>query len=279
MYLQWTKATKNFQANLKGKEKEFSLKLTVNFPKPRLSEEFLLRIRKTLKDIKDFPKNLLKKIVKKSPIQIEIKIKRFSGRTAKYLGIAFVIVGFILLSFPYLYKYLIVRRENQQAKPYKFTAVANAKVTFGINGELIKVNTQTETLRTSSPPEKIIIPSLAINLKVEEAKIKDGFWETSETNASHGQGTANPGEKGNMVIFAHAREGLFLPLKDIKEKDTIYVLSKDKWYEYEVVEIKSVAPTQIEVIAPTPDETLTLYTCTGFFDSQRLIVRAKPKRS
>ena len=47
------------------------------------------------------------------------------------------------------------------------------------------------------------------------------------------------------------------------------------WFNYTVSEIKEVIPSQIEVIAPTPDETLTLYTCSGFGDSMRLIVIAK----
>ena len=47
------------------------------------------------------------------------------------------------------------------------------------------------------------------------------------------------------------------------------------WYSYEVVDIKEVYPNQTEVIEETDDETLTLYTCSGFADSKRLIVVAK----
>lgn len=126
------------------------------------------------------------------------------------------------------------------------------------------------------PPIQIIIPSVEIDIPVKEAKIIKGYWQTFSDSAGFGEGSAYPGEIGNQVIFAHARKGLFLNLKNIKEKDKIYVLTKERWHVYETREIKEVLPDQIEVIAPTPDETLTLYTCTGFADQKRLIVIAKP---
>jgi LPXTG-site transpeptidase (sortase) family protein len=125
------------------------------------------------------------------------------------------------------------------------------------------------------PPSRIIIPRLNINLPVFHAKIIDGVWETTLEGASHGEGTANPGQSGNTVIFAHARVGLFLPLRYIQNQDQIYILTKNNWYPYQVKEIKRVFPNELEVISPTQDETLTLYTCDGFADRHRLIVIAK----
>lgn len=126
------------------------------------------------------------------------------------------------------------------------------------------------------PPLRVVIPSLQINIPVVEAKIINGYWELSQTTASHGIGSANPGEIGNTVIFAHARKGLFLPLKDIKKNSDIYILTKDRWYRYTVSQINEVLPQNTEVIKPTEEETLTLFTCTGFMDSKRLIVIGNP---
>lgn len=127
------------------------------------------------------------------------------------------------------------------------------------------------------PPLRIIIPNTSIDLPVVEAKIVAGFWEVSENSASHGVGSANPGEKGNIVVFAHARKGLFYNLKDVKEGDVVYLFTKDSWRNYKVNKITSVYPNQTETIAQTKEETLTLYTCTGFYDEKRLIVKALPK--
>lgn len=132
--------------------------------------------------------------------------------------------------------------------------------------------------KESQHPQRILIPKLNIDLYVVEAKVVNGYWETSETVASHGMGSGNPGELGNIVISAHAREGMFENLRNVQKGDQIYLLTKDSWYRYSVSEIKEVRPNQLEVISPTADETLTLYTCTGFTDEKRLIVVAKPSK-
>lgn len=131
-------------------------------------------------------------------------------------------------------------------------------------------------LEPSQPPSRIVVPSRGIDLSVVEAKVVGGYWELSERTASHGVGSANPGEKGNTVIFAHARAGLFLPLREVKTGEAIYILTKDRWFSYKVAETKLVDPKDVEVIKPTDDETLTLFTCSGFMDTKRLIVVAKP---
>lgn len=126
-------------------------------------------------------------------------------------------------------------------------------------------------------PTRIVIPKLNIDLPVVEARVVRGYWELSENSASFGLGSAYPGQKGNSVIFAHAREGLFLPLRQIEENTPIYVLTKDKWYAYKVTETKLVNPDEVAVIDTTENEQLTLFTCSGFLDSKRLIVTATPQ--
>jgi len=128
---------------------------------------------------------------------------------------------------------------------------------------------------SKNPPERIIIPGVGIDLPVKEAKVVNGYWEVFPTGAGWGIGSGYPGEKGNQVIFSHARKGMFLPLRQVRKEDNVYVLTRDKWYIYKITDIKGVLPSQIEVVAPTPDETLTLFTCTGYGDSKRLIVIAK----
>jgi LPXTG-site transpeptidase (sortase) family protein len=123
---------------------------------------------------------------------------------------------------------------------------------------------------------RILVPKNNIDLPVKFSKIVQGYWETSENSASHGEGSAVPGEKGNVVVFAHARIGLFYDLKDVKKDDVVYLFTKEKWHRYKVAEIKTVYPNDITVIQPTKDEVLTLFTCSGFFDEKRLIVKALP---
>jgi len=116
--------------------------------------------------------------------------------------------------------------------------------------------------------------SFRINLEVKKASVIDGYWEVFQESAGWGEGSGIPGEKGNQVIFAHARKGLFLPLRSIKVGEEIYVLTEGEWYKYKVSDVKEVYPNETDVILPTEDERLTLYTCSGFSDEKRLIVTA-----
>ena len=124
-------------------------------------------------------------------------------------------------------------------------------------------------------PRRVIVPEIAVDLEVGRSKLVNGFWEVFPDKAGWGDGSGIPGTAGNQVIFAHAREGLFLPLRSIKPGSKVYVMTEENWYAYEVKNIREVSPNQTEVIEPTDDETLTLYTCSGFGDSKRLIVIAK----
>jgi len=182
-----------------------------------------------------------------------------------------IVLGLFLVTFPTTY-----RNVSTGAWRSVFTRESAATVR-GVYGP-IRINPDLTTEEhPSDPPTRIIIPTKSVDLLVVEAPVIKGFWEVSETSASHGVGSANPGEPGNTVIFAHARKGLFLPIRDIEAGETVYVLTKDRWHAYTVSETKLVAPNDVEVIAPTADETLTLFTCSGFLDTKRLIVIAKPQ--
>ena len=149
--------------------------------------------------------------------------------------------------------------------------IPNSKNPIKINESLYK------NLTTQNLPVRILLPKENIDINVIPAKIINGYWELSDNTASYGQGSGVPGQNGNTVIFAHARVGLFYNLKDVQMGDTVYVFTKNKWYRYKVNKITAVYPNQTEVIKPTKNEVLTLYTCTGFSDEKRLIVQAIPQ--
>lgn len=125
------------------------------------------------------------------------------------------------------------------------------------------------------PPERVVIPELSIDLPVRQAPLVNGYWQVYSDSAGWGEGSGLPGQPGNQVVFAHARVGLFKPLRGAKEGMRVYIFTKDSWLSYLITDVKEVLPNQTEVIKPTEDETLTLYTCSGFGDSRRLIVIAK----
>jgi len=211
---------------------------------------------------------------KKTNRQKKLTIRSILADKTKKIRLVFLASGlfFIFASF------YLNNRAKQKTEP-----VLDEKT-----GELISVSFASEPVKidekfliakkaTAKPkesPTRIVIPSLNINLPVRDAKIVNGYWEVFPDSAGFGLGSAYPEETGNTVIFAHARQGLFLPLKDIKQGESVLVLTSNAWYSYTVTQVKEVLPTQTEVIAPTENPLLTLYTCSGYADSKRLIVTA-----
>jgi LPXTG-site transpeptidase (sortase) family protein len=192
------------------------------------------------------------------------------------IGILLVVLGVAFLMFPTTYKN-VVQMTKHQVRSSVLTSTATSSAGFSIGSIHIDKNLL-KGHETPQAPLRIVIPKLTMDLPVVEANVVDGYWELSDTSASHGVGSASPGEMGNTVIFAHARDGLFGPLRSITIGDMVYILTKDRWVRYLVTGTTLVDEGQTEVIAPTADETLTLYTCSGFLDSKRLIVTAKPQR-
>jgi LPXTG-site transpeptidase (sortase) family protein len=126
------------------------------------------------------------------------------------------------------------------------------------------------------PPEKIIIPSLHINLPIIKVKIiENETWEVSYQYVSYGESTALPGNKGNTVIFAHALPHLFYHLPKIKKGDLIHIFTKNDWFIYKVTEMLIVDPNNISVLTETQNNQLILYTCTGKDWQQRFLVKAQ----
>ena len=93
----------------------------------------------------------------------------------------------------------------------------------------------------------------------------------------HLSGTSLPGEQGNVVLAAH-RDTFFRPLRSVQKYDRIVMVTPAGKRLYQVESTAIVSPNYLEVLAPTPGETLTLVTCYPFewfgHAPKRFIVRA-----
>lgn len=128
-----------------------------------------------------------------------------------------------------------------------------------------------------SKPVSIKIGAVGVDLSVQSASIRDGYWEIAEDRATHLKSSGHPTENTNIVIYAHNKWHLFYPLHSVQQGQIVEVVTEDgETHVYKVSEIYEVTPDEIEVVLPTQFETLTLYTCTGWFDEKRLVVRAVP---
>lgn len=140
---------------------------------------------------------------------------------------------------------------------------------------VIPLEIQTVTDRAPEP-QTLRIPSQSLNLGIAQAQIKKGVWEIAESQASHLQLSARPGEKGNVVIYGHNKPEILGKLHQLRIGETV-VLINDQGQEfvYQIENKKVVSPEFIEAVMSTNYEKLTIYTCTGFLDSQRLILEGR----
>jgi len=208
--------------------------------------------------------------------QKKVSLKAIFTKEEKRARLYFL-VGGLLLIFAAFYT---SSRSSGQTENNNLNHIDNEFLSASFADEPVKVDqsflaTPSGQTVVKAAPDRIVIPSLNIDIPVKTAQIINGYWQVFSDSAGFGLGSAYPGEMGNTVIFAHARKNLFAPLKDITTGAQVTVYIKNQLFLYTVSEIKEVLPSQTDTLAPTSDSTLTLYTCSGFRDSKRLIVTAK----
>lgn len=134
-----------------------------------------------------------------------------------------------------------------------------------------EINLETEK------PLVIRASKIGLNLAIEESKIQNENWDVSKNGASHLVSSSVPGKAGNIVIYGHNTKNIFGNLDSLSIGDEIEVLTRDgKVHKYKIKEKKIVDPSDVEILNPTKNETLTIYTCTGLLDSKRLVLVSYP---
>jgi sortase A len=120
---------------------------------------------------------------------------------------------------------------------------------------------------------RIRIPALNVDAPIVQG---DG-WEQLKKGVGQHTGTANPGQKGNMVLSGHndVFGEVFRYLDQLEPGDEIIIYSPQRAYTYIVTEWFLVDPDQVEVLAPTPTPVVTLISCYPYMvNNKRIIVRA-----
>lgn len=126
-------------------------------------------------------------------------------------------------------------------------------------------------------PVRITIPSLEIDLPVIESEIKDGKWEVTNEGVSYLRTSPVAGEIGNSVLYGHNWTNLLGDLINIRTGETITIHYSDQSSkDFIVALIQEVKPNDVSILNETKDARITLYTCSGFLDSKRFVVVAKP---
>lgn len=181
---------------------------------------------------------------------------RFMKSLAPYLLIFLGALGLLLTSFV-VWKYYL------PAAPTFHTATIS------------QVSDPVPTPVFASPPVRIKIPDLNIDLPVYQAEIISGYWPTNRTGVLHILSTPVPGEVGNSVLYGHDWPKLLGSLPQSQPGQIITVESADQSSrDFIITFTQTVTPDDISILAPTQDHRITLYTCTGLFDQSRFVVTA-----
>lgn len=138
------------------------------------------------------------------------------------------------------------------------------------------------------PVARLRIP----RLRYDEIVLEGATPRTLAFGPARLRSGASPGEPGNLILAGH-RTSWFRPIESLATGDTIEV----EWFDarrgldasergrlrkqtYTVDAIAVVSPEDVSLLAPTPDDVLTLVTCYPFGHGPRsplrYVVRASP---
>lgn len=151
---------------------------------------------------------------------------------------------------------------------------AAADLVFSANSGHEQINeikyTEKEVESQLDDGSKIIYPSFGAQyatIKIDSIDLEAPVYfgstdELLKLGVCQYLGSVFIGEKGNVVLDAHCNT-FFLNLGDVKVGDIIVLTTSYGEFTYKMKESTIFKDTNNELIAPTSDDRLTLYTCYG----------------
>jgi sortase A len=130
-----------------------------------------------------------------------------------------------------------------------------------------------EVLVPQDPQFSVVIPKIGANARVVTTNAADenDYLQVLKYAVGHAEGTAFPGEKGHIFLFAHSTDyfwnvgtynAVFYLLSKLEINDEVDLFYKGERYLYKVSGKEIIDPSQVEYLTrKTNDEFLTLQTC------------------
>ena len=186
-----------------------------------------------------------------------------------------------VFSYAYLSRSLY---QTYQSWEFDRTQDHSAAPAITYSNEIIPVGRVARASRESVPPSKspssidtigrLSVPRLHLSVMVREGIDR----HTLQLAVGHIPATALPGQAGNIGLAGH-RDTFFRPLKDARARDIIHFSTARGDFQYEVESLMVVEPDNVEVLAPSSENMLTMVTCYPFSyigtAPRRLVVRAR----
>jgi len=120
---------------------------------------------------------------------------------------------------------------------------------------------------------RIEIPRIQVDAPI----VPGDTYEDLMMGVGQHAGSTDPGQPGNLVLSAHndIYGEIFRELDKLEPGDEVLVHTDQGPYRYVVNTVEIVAPTRVDVMAPTDYGRLTLITCYPYLlDTHRVVVVA-----
>lgn len=211
-------------------------------------------------------------------------------------SLLFLVIGFLIMNWSAYYQILKNRfftEDNTVLQQIvEQPSDTDPLATISLNKQIPPLD-----MEVTPTDNRLIIPRINQNLpivRVSSENLVARDWNALEKDIQnalrdgvvHYPGTSLPGQSGNAVVTGHSSyfpwdsgrfKDVFALLHEVVVGDKLVAYYNQEKIVYEVTEIKVVLPDDIDVLKQTPEERLTLITCTPVGTNlKRLIVIAKP---
>jgi len=238
-------------------------------------------------------------------------VKNIKNKTLRYLGIALIAIGIVIIAYPFYNNFVMKRREadvmnsweNQVSFDTTMQATTQATTTDTLAGNDTQVtdesgNTgqsqttqstdQSQSSQTTSGGQidqsQQVIPGATFKITIPKINSSwVGYEGTNIPSLKRGPGhyivTPKPGELGTCVIAGHRTTygAPFNRVDQLLNGDQIIIETMDgKQFIYLVTGQMEVLPNDLSALKQTEYASLILTTCTPkFYATRRLLVFAK----
>lgn len=182
-----------------------------------------------------------------------------------------MILGVVVISYPLWPKVQFALGKQQPVFPYATRLVTNAGLTPAVT-----LTHLPEAVNKPAPKDnRLVIASIGVDMPIfdgpdEKTLDRGGIW--------HIPNTSDPTKGSNMVLSGH--RWMYLPpssrtlylLDKVQIGEPIIVYWQGHEYDYRVDRRSIINPNQVEILNPTADPQLTIFTCTPLFSTKQRLV-------
>jgi len=194
------------------------------------------------------------------------------------IGKSLISAGLLILLFVayQLWGTGIAEARSQHALRKQLQAVVQAAPTTTVTTVTLTQSPPTTANPLPPPPVGAALAIIRIpSIGVDAAAVEGVGVEDLKKGPGHYPNSPLPGQPGNTAFAGHRTTygAPFYHLDAVHPGDAIFIATRYGTFHYTVTMLHDVSPSDVSVIAPTPDNRLTLTTCTPRFSaSRRLIV-------